>query len=88
MVYGKIKWLQKVVIQLIVECMFMKDVKDCNSIVKIWEIYMKGVVLKMLDDLYIDEINVLQIFWIGVLEFINEDIIFEFERIIIVIEEV
>lgn len=88
MAHGKIKWPQKAATQLIVECTLTKDVKDCNSIAKTWETHMKGAVLKMLDDLHIDEINVLQTFWTGVLELINEDIISESERTTIVIEEV
>lgn len=59
MVYGKIKWLQKLVIELIVECMFIKVVKDCKNLVKIWEIYMKDGLMRMLDVFYVEEISVL-----------------------------
>lgn len=58
MVNGKIKWFQKDVIQLIVKCMFIKDVKNCKSFVKIWKINMKDDFMRMLDNLCVEEIKV------------------------------
>lgn len=59
--YGKIKWLYIEGIYLIVECMFIKDVKDCINFVKIWKIYMKGDFMRMIDGLCVEVINVKEI---------------------------
>lgn len=61
--YGKIRWLYIEGIYLIVECMFIKDVKDCINFVKIWKIYMKGDFMRMIDGLCVEEINVKDIVW-------------------------
>lgn len=61
--YGKIKWLYIEGIYLIVECMFIKDVKDCINFVKIWKIYMKGDFMRMIDGLCVEVINVKEIVW-------------------------
>lgn len=39
--------------------MFIKVVKDCKNLVKIWEIYMKDGLMRMLDVFYVEEISVL-----------------------------
>lgn len=59
MVNGKIKWLQKLVIELIVDCVFIKVDKDCKNLVKIWEIYMKDGLERILDVFYEEKICVL-----------------------------
>lgn len=61
--YGKIKWLYIEGIYLIVECMFIKDVKGCINFVKIWKIYMKGDFMRMIDGLCVEVINVKEIVW-------------------------
>lgn len=88
MAHGRIKWPLKAPTQLIVECTLTKDAKDCNSLAKTWKTRMKDDLMKMLVDLRIEEINVMQTFWTGLLELINEDIISNSQGVTIVLEEV
>lgn len=43
--------------------MFIKDLNDCKSFVKIWKSNMKDVFIRMLDDLFVEEIRVMLVFW-------------------------
>lgn len=87
MAHGKIKWPQKDATQLIVECTLTKDVKNCKSLAKTWKTNIKDDLMRMLDNLCVEEIKVKQTIWQGVLELINEFVISDSQRVIIVLEE-
>lgn len=87
MAHGKIKWPQKDATQLIVECTLTKDVKNCKSLAKTWKTNIKDDCMRMLDNLCVKEIKVKQTVWQGVLELINEFVISDSQRVIIVLEE-
>lgn len=40
------------------ECMFIKDVKNCKSFVKKWKINIKDDFIRMLDNICVEEIKV------------------------------
>lgn len=84
MANGKIKWPQKDATQLIVECTLTKN---CKSLVKTWKTNIKDDLMRMLDNLCVEEIKVKQTFWQGVWELINEFVISDSQRVIIVLEE-
>lgn len=85
--YGKIKWSQKDTTQLIIECTLTKDVNDCKSLAKTWKSNMKDVLIRMLDDLLVEEIRVMPAFWQEVLELVKEGIISDCQRVIILGED-
>lgn len=85
--HGKIKWSQKETTQLIIECTLTKDVKDCKNLAKTWKSNMKDVLMRMLDNLHVEEIRVMPAFWQEVLELVNEGIISDFQRVTIVGED-
>lgn len=86
--HGKIKWPHIEGTHLIVECTLTKDVKDCINLAKTWKTHMKGDLMRMIDGLRVEAINVKETVWQGVLERINEVIISNSQGLTIVVEEV
>ncbi|XP_078312815.1 protein mono-ADP-ribosyltransferase PARP14-like [Crassostrea virginica] len=72
MAHGKIKWSKKPASELTVECTLTKDVPDCKKLVKTWEKDMEGGIKRLLEELQVELISVLQELWQKVLEEIEK----------------
>ncbi|XP_062600984.1 protein mono-ADP-ribosyltransferase PARP14-like [Saccostrea cucullata] len=85
--YGKIKWSNKAATELTVECTLRKDTKDCRKLAKTWKEHMIDVIKKLLENLHVEVMNVLQEAWQTTLEEIQKLNVPDPKKVGIVIEK-
>uniref|UniRef100_A0A8B8E892 Poly [ADP-ribose] polymerase n=1 Tax=Crassostrea virginica TaxID=6565 RepID=A0A8B8E892_CRAVI len=85
--HGKIKWPEKPAAELTVECTLTKDVPDCRKLVKTWEKDMENGIKRLLEELQVELISVLQELWQKVLEEIKKVNVADPTKVAMVIEK-
>ena len=85
--YGRIKWPEKPATELTVECTLTKEIQDCKKLVKTWEKDMESCIRRLLGELHVELISILQELWQVVLEKIKQVNVVDPTKVAIVIEK-